>query len=267
MNCAVVIVNYNTGDMLKQVVDSVLGEQCVDKVVVVDNKSADDSMALLPDNSKLDKYYRSKNHGFASSCNFGAKRCDSDYILFLNPDCFIANNSLSVLINNLYQNPQAAIIGCNVQNPDGSEQRASRRRLPTLWRAIKTFSKIENFAKTCNCFAGVNLIHQPMPKNIQKVEAISGAFILIKTEKFKQVNGFDNKFPLHFEDLDLFKRIADCGYDILFNPTIKMIHHQGISSRSNPKVSGFKIQGLKRYFKKHCSPLAYYFIKIIIKVL
>ena len=156
-----------------------------------------------------------------------------------------------------------AIVGCRVNNPDGSEQRASRRRLPTFWRAVITFSGIEKLARFCHCFAGVNLNHQPMPHSWQNVEAISGAFILMRTEVFDEINGFDEEFPMHFEDLDLFKRTQDLGYKIAFNPNVSVIHHQGTSSRSNPKVSEMKKQGLQRYFYKHCSTLSYLLVKLL----
>lgn len=239
--------------MLNDVVAAALKNKSVSEVIVVDNNSHDSSMDLLHEHGLIKKYFRKHNHGFASSCNYGAQRAKSNYILFLNPDCFVEDTSIDDLLNDLKSHKNAGIIGCRINNPDGTEQRASRRRLPTLWRAIKTFSKLEKLASICNCFAGVNLIHQTMPTSTQKVEAISGAFILMKTEAFKKLKGFDEGYPLHFEDLDLFKRILDRGYGIFFNPNVQAIHHQGQSSKSNPKVSLLKKQGLKCYFAKHCS--------------
>ncbi|VAW40264.1 hypothetical protein MNBD_GAMMA01-408 [hydrothermal vent metagenome] len=267
MTCSVIIVNYNTGNMLKTVVAAVLSNQGVDRIIVVDNNSTDNSMSLLGEDSKLLKYYRKTNHGFAASCNYGSQFTNSEYLLFLNPDCIITTNTISTLITSLQQHTKAAIIGCRVNNPNDSEQRACRRRLPTLWRTIKTFTKLERLAKHCHCFAGVNLNHLPMPQTTTKVEAISGACILIKSKVFKQIQGFDERFPLHFEDLDLFKRILNQGYEILFNPNITVIHHQGLSSQHNSRVPVLKKQGLIRYFQKHCSPSAYLTIKMIAKII
>lgn len=260
-SCAVIIVNYNTGKLLSQVIDCVIKAEGVDEIIVVDNNSSDNSMEQLPNSSKIKKHYRKQNHGFGASCNYGATLTQADYMLFLNPDCLIGKNSVSLCLETFKQNRKAGIVGVRVNNPDGSEQRATRRRLPTFWRAMKSYTKIENLANYCNCFAGVNLSHQPMPKTTQKVEAISGAFIMIKADVFNELNGFDEEYPMHFEDLDLFKRTFDNGNEVVFNPNICVIHHQGTSSKTNPEVSQMKKKGLVLYFCKHHTP----FIAGIIK--
>lgn len=267
IQCSVIIVNYNTGAMLKVVVDAALNSQQVAEILVIDNNSQDNSMELLTEDKTIGKYYRKENHGFASSCNYGAKRAHHDYLLFLNPDCVMNHIKLKDLLKEWENNHNVGIVGCRINNPDGSEQRASRRRLPTLWRAIKTYTGIERLANLCNCFAGVNLNHQPMPIVTTQVEAISGAFILMKAKIYQEIKGFDEQFPLHFEDLDLFKRVIDQGYTLLFNPHNSAVHHQGLSSHSNPNVAALKKQGLIRYFQKHNSLVSSFIIKIIVKIL
>ncbi|HFC30053.1 MAG TPA: glycosyltransferase family 2 protein [Oceanospirillales bacterium] len=263
----VIIVNYNTGALLQQVVSQVLTDDSVSEIIIVDNNSQDESMSLLPENKKIQIYYRTENHGFAASCNFAANKTKAEYLLFLNPDCIPTQDSIKQLVQELQQQAKAAIIGCLVKNPDGSEQRATRRRLPTLMRAIKTYSRIEKLAKVCTCFAGVNLNFAPMPTKTQQVQAISGAFIIMRANIFHKIGGFDEKYPLHFEDLDLFKRTQDAGYKLLFNPNISVVHHQGTSSLSNPDVKNLKKQGLLRYFKKHESRTTYKIIRAFMRIL
>jgi len=267
INCTIIIVNYNTGEILNQVVSNIINCAIVEKVIVVDNCSVDNSIAMLKTHDKLQVYLRNYNHGFAKSCNYGAKYSNSDYLLFLNPDCYIENTGLERLVEELKKNSNAGIIGCMIKNPDGSEQRASRRRLPTLLRAIKTFTGIEKLVKFSHYFAGVNLSHEVLKHQTYNVEAISGALILIKSKLFKEINGFDEDFPLHFEDLDLFKRCIENGYSILFNPIVEAVHYQGTSSQSNPAVEQFKKIGLQLYFYKHCSYFSYLIIKMINKLL
>jgi N-acetylglucosaminyl-diphospho-decaprenol L-rhamnosyltransferase len=264
--CSVIIVNYNTGELLKQSVDAALSSTSIKELIVVDNNSSDESMGLLQDDQRLKKLYREKNYGFAASCNYAAQVAKTDVLIFLNPDCIIQSSTIGDLLTTLGNNEKAAIMGCLVNNPDGTEQRASRRRLPTLWRAIKTFTHIEKLAGFCHCFAGVNLNHQTMVNTVTKVEAISGAFIMMKTHVFDEIAGFDEKFPLHFEDLDLFKRTGNAGYDILFDPQVSVTHYQGTSSKSNPKVAEFKRIGRQRYFKKHGSNFSNLVMKLLSKI-
>lgn len=262
-SCAVIIVNYNTGKLLSQVIERVIKAKEVDEIIVVDNNSTDNSMELLPNSPKVIKYFRKTNTGFGSSCNYGAMHAQSKYLLFLNPDCLIQEESIVMALHTFKKNSNAGMIGALVRNPDGTEQKATRRRLPTLWRAIKTYSKLEKLAKYCECFAGVNLNHKPLDDKVQRVEAISGAFIIIKASVFNEIGQFDEAFFLHFEDLDLCKRVSDAGYNILLNPEIKVEHYQGTSSQSNSRVSEYKKQSLQRYFRKHCSLFSYYLIKNI----
>ena len=261
--CSVIIVNYNTGELLKLAIDAALDNDVVNEIFVVDNDSKDHSMDLIEETERVKKIYRTKNYGFASSCNFGAALASTETLVFLNPDCIVEKNTFIELLTELQSHDKAGIVGCLVNNPDGSEQRASRRRLPTLFRAVKTFTGIEKLAKYCHCFVGVNLNHQPMPVEVKKVEAISGAFIMIKNAVFKSINGFDDKFKLHFEDLDLFKRTINSGYEILFNPQVTVTHYQGTSSQSNPKVEQLKKSGRQRYFKKHLTLFSYWISKIL----
>lgn len=267
IKCSIIIVNYNTGETLNQVVSKIINSPKVENVIVVDNNSHDNSMELLQPHHKLHKHMRKHNHGFAISCNYGAKLSNSDYLLFLNPDCYIESKAIETLILDMENTPNSGIIGCMVNNPDGTEQRASRRRLPTLLRAIKTFSGIEKLAKYCDCFAGVNLNHQVVNLQLQQVEAISGALILMKNQVFQQINGFDEKYPLHFEDLDLFIRCSNHGNTILFNPNVKAVHYQGLSSQSNQGVEQLKKVGRQRYFYKHCSYFSYLVIKLVNKII
>ncbi len=266
-SCAVIIVNYNTGKLLSQVIDCVIKAEGVDEIIVVDNNSSDNSMEQLPDNPKIKIILRKTNAGFGSSCNLGAKHAQSEYLLFLNPDCLIQKDSIIESVKTFNKSCKLAIVGALVKNSDGTEQQATRRGLPTLWRAIKTYTKIEKLAKYCDCFAGVNLNYKPMFKQTKQVEAISGAYIFINASIFKELGGFDEGFFMHFEDLDLCKRTSDAGYNIVLNPLIKVTHHQGTSSQSNTKVGYYKKQSLVRYFRKHHSFISYRLVQLISRLL
>lgn len=250
-DCDVVIVNYNAGELLAKCVDAVTNSLQSVNVFIVDNNSSDDSMDFPVQTPKVQKIYRKHNHGFAKSSNYAARLGRSEFLLILNPDCLLEAETLPVLLNELTSHAKFAMMGCLICNPDGSEQRAARRRLPTFWRTFFTVTRLEKLAKVLPFFAGVNLSHKKLPQNTEKVEAVSGAFMLLRRKVFEELEGFDELFPMHFEDLDLMKRLQERGWTIGLNPNVKAIHYQGTSSKSNPNVEAMKRQGLCRYFAKH----------------
>lgn len=263
--CDVVIVNFNTGELLSECVDAVKKSLHPVNIFLIDNHSSDTSMQPFKGESEIQVHLRQKNFGFASSVNYGAEKGESEFILILNPDCIIEPNTIELLIADFKNSEKLGMVGCLVTNSDGTEQKASRRQLPTFWRTLMTVSKLEKLSNRVPILKGVNLNHQEMPSTNLKVEAISGAIMLVKRTVFEELDGLDEKFPMHFEDLDLMKRIQSLGYEISFNPNVKVKHYQGVSSQTNPRVEKMKRQGLLRYFKKHGTSLSHWIIKKALK--
>ncbi len=244
----VVIVNYNSGQALGQCVETLQADQANEvNVWVVDNASQDGSVKALSPATPLSIIKNKDNLGFAKACNQGARQGKAALLAFINPDCFVSSDQLKQLAVALKAEPNAALIGCRVLNEDGSLQAASRRRLPTLWRVFFHLTGLSFLP----LFRGINIKGDGRFAAIQHVDAVNGSCLLVKRTVFDAINGFDEAYPLHFEDLDLFARIKQHNNQILYHPTVEVVHLKGHSKQDSKQVKRWKKQGLVRYFRQH----------------
>lgn len=243
----VVIVNYNSGYALGQCIDSINQSQNIN-VFVVDNNSTDNSLVdVMPQLDAVSLIKNNKNEGFATACNQGANEGRAKHIAFINPDCFIDAKQLINLSHELNRHPSAALIGCRVLNENGTLQAASRRRLPTFWRVLFYLTKASKF----RCVKGINIKDNGVFNQVIEVEAVNGACVVVNRADFQRVGGFDESYPLHFEDLDLFANLKKTGKKLIYQSNIEVKHLQGNSEQSSNQINLWKKQGLVRYFKKH----------------
>ena len=245
----VVIVNYNSGQALEQCLTQLIGTAGIQlDICVVDNDSSDGSYLFIEDyKSPIKLIKNNENAGFSVACNQGAKSGNASQIAFINPDCFINRQQLSRLYSQLAEVESAAMIGCRVLNEDGSLQAATRRRLPTFWRIVWHLTGLSQFS----LFKGINIKGTGKFDAVQVVEAVNGACVLVKRAAFEQLSGYDEAFPLHFEDLDLFARLKAEKYSILYDSSVAVTHLKGHSNQDSQKVKAWKRQGLLRYLSKH----------------
>jgi GT2 family glycosyltransferase len=254
---SVVIVNFNAGALLAESMRHVLASR-LDRpleVIVVDNASTDGSLValqpLLGEHLKLQA--NDRNLGFAVACNQGARLASGTHLLFLNPDCAIEPDAIAIALAALDTHPRAGMAGALIRNEDGSEQRGCRRDLPDPKRSIYRLSGLSR--RFPDRFPDFNSAGRAMPEGPAPVEAISGAFMLMRRDAFDAVGGWDEGYFLHCEDLDLCQRFRDAGFDILFVPDAQATHVQGTSSRGRPlRVEWHKHRGMWRFYRKFQAP-------------
>jgi GT2 family glycosyltransferase len=175
------------------------------------------------------------NVGFAKGCNLGASFASEDLLLFVNPDCIVNEKALVKTSEALLADNDAFAATAVLRYPDGLEQRGGRRLILT----------------PSNIFSGINLLNQKMPEETTYVEAISGAFMLFKREKFEQIGKFDEGYFLHVEDMDLCLQIKNSGGKILLVPSVSIYHHLSTSDVSSVIVEYHKAKSLQYYFNKN----------------
>lgn len=247
----VVIVNYNAGSALRTCVDSILASHGLrTRCIVIDNASVDSSLKLLDSlsNERVTIIRNRNNVGFSVAVNQGIALSNTPFVMLLNPDTYVPENSLRGLLDCAHEHPNAGVLGCLVENPDGSEQRGCRRDQPTPLltlahglRLHKVFHRLE-----------FNHTLRPLPQDVQIVGSISGACMLIRRAAHESIAGFDPGFFLHFEDLDYCARMTMNRWDVLFVPFVKIQHTQGVSSAHVPvRVILHKNKSMLRFFYKH----------------
>ncbi|CAL1239554.1 glycosyltransferase [Candidatus Methylocalor cossyra] len=253
---SVIIVNFNAGSLLSDCVRSVLASTVPVEIIVSDNRSTDASLAELrrsfPGEPRLTIIENPRNLGFAKANNVALPWVRGDFILFLNPDCIIRPNTLAGMLEALAQHPQAAMAGCLIRNPDGSEQAGCRRSVPTPWRTFIRLTRLSRFAKYHSGFESYLQTGLPVPKAPATVEAISGAFMLVRRSAIETVGPMDEGYFMHCEDLDWCMRFRQAGLDILFVPHVEILHVGGVCSASRPiSVEYYKHKGMVRFYRKY----------------
>ncbi|SFM24890.1 hypothetical protein SAMN05421863_101911 [Nitrosomonas communis] len=251
---SVVIINYNAGLLLIDCVDAALDQ--AQQVIVVDNASSDSSLSELirkfPSEHRLQIIPLDKNVGFAAGCNIGLKAAAAPFILFLNPDCMLAPNTIERMLQVMKQDSHIGMVGGRLLNLDGSEQGGSRRAIPTPWRSLVRALGLYRLAKYWpRLFFDFHLHQHPLPEKPIEVEAISGAMMLVRREAMEKVGVWDEGYFLHCEDLDWCMRFRQRGWKIIFVPDVQILHYKGVCSQTRPIfVAWHKHRGMIRFYKK-----------------
>jgi len=276
---SIIIVNYNTRDLLKKCLESVISNWLLaeDKppafnrklkitkpqllaaeVIVVDNGSTDGSgeyigklKRLRMNGLEIKTVLNKQNLGFAKAVNQGINQAQGKYILLLNSDTRVQKNSLNRLLKFAKSNPQAGIIGARLVNPDGSIQ-PSVYHFPSIKKAFKEFWLGED---------GEYEKYVPQTQKAIEVDAVTGAAMLIPRETIKKVGFFDERYFMYFEDLDYCRRARRTGLKVYYLPEATILHHHG---QSAVKVGNKAYQWLCQSSKIYNGVIKYWLLTIII---
>lgn len=252
---SVVIVNFNGGPLLSKAVRSVLSSTIPVEVYVSDNGSTDRSLLSFRRGVNTDKRLQiiksRANLGFARANNVVLEQAQGEYVLLLNPDAVIKPDTLARMIEALAAYPDAGMAGCLLRNPDGTEQAGCRRSVPTPWRTLVRVLHLDKVFPNHARFRNFVLTQQPLPDAPVFLEAISGAFMLVRRKALEDVGYLDEKYFLHCEDLDWCMRFRQAGWKILFVPGVEVVHYQGTCSKDRPVfVLWHKHKGMIHFYRK-----------------
>lgn len=252
---SIVIVNFNGGELLTRTTASALASSIPVEVFVVDNGSSDGSVerlrAVHGTDGRLVVVENGENLGFTRANNIALTRAKGDFALLLNPDCLVEQEALRRVLVTIERFPDAGMAGCLIRNEDGSEQAGCRRSIPTPWRTLVRVLHLDKLFPNHRRFRNFVLTREPLPDQPVYVEAISGAFMLVRREALKQVGLMDEGYFLHCDDLDWCMRFQKAGWRILFVPDVAVTHYQGTCSVGRPIfVAWHKHKGMIRFYRK-----------------
>jgi GT2 family glycosyltransferase len=255
---SVVMVVYMTGAALGESIACALKDPAVDELVVVDNGSSADDLLYLRDLAERERRVRlltgHGNIGFAKGANLGARASKGGALVFLNPDAFLQDGCVTELTRAIQHRPVPSIVGGRVLNTDRTEQRGARRGDITPITALMSVSGLARRVPAWRRFE-VHWEDDVLPPGPAEAPTISGACFCMRREDFDAVDGFDEKYFLHVEDVDLCWRVRRAGGLVLFHPKAEVIHLGHTSHVSPLRVEFHKGVGLARYFRKRADGL------------
>ena len=243
--CSFVIVNWNARDYLLEAVDSIYSEWGSDDadVIVVDNNSADDSLAALAaKHPKARVVANPTNDGFARGNNLGIGIAGGELLFLVNVDAFLLPGSLDRMVEFMDAHSDVGLMGPRVLNPDRTLQRSARRR-PTFLQALARAVALDNVAE------GLTFHDHDRTGD---VDVLSGCFWVVRRSALEAVGGLDEGFFMYAEDVDWSKRFADAGWRVVYHPGAEVVHHGGQSSVHAPVRFFVEMRKADlRYWRKH----------------
>ena len=230
MKLSIVIICWNDWKVLQDCLRSIYeGTHKIEyEVIVSDNGSADGSVELVRENFPRTRIVENRaNLGFSKGNNAGIREASGEYVLILNPDTIVHDGSLDRWIEFADRHPEAGAFGCRVLNPDGTYQE-SARPFPTPWRETIAALYARPLALFGSAFTS-DLYYRWQGDTEREVDWQSGCCVMFRGPLLKQLEGFDDRFFYHFEEVDLCHRVWDAGYRIRFTPQASITHLGGQS--------------------------------------
>ena len=255
---AAIVVTHHSSTTIDDCLARLRAAAGVVAIRVVDNASGDDTIAIVQRHAAADTRVHfianPDNPGFATACNQGAADAGdvAAWLAFVNPDCLVEADTLVRLRDHARalggaggggEGDGGGLVGADLVGEDGAHDAAARRRDP-------------DFAAMLRSPRGARLDVPADPSQaLQRVDAVSGALIVLPRALFARIGGFDAGYRLHAEDLDLCRRAREARAAVAVANDVVVLHVRGVSSRARPMfVEWHKHRGLWRYFRKFEAP-------------
>lgn len=262
VDLGIVIVNWNTRDLLRDCLRSVLVSQgdCTYRVIVVDNASADGSADMVraeyPDvtviaNAENVGYPCANNQGFRAlgfeqECGDDAPR----YALALNPDTVLPPDALQAMLAYMDADETIGVAGPKLILPDGSLDLACRRSFPSPEISFYRMVGLSKLFPRSRRFGRYNLTYLD-PDVETEVDSVVGAFMMVRREAIRQVGLFDETFFMYGEDLDWAFRIKRAGWKVMYNPRVTVRHVKRAASRQSRRAQQEFYRAMLIFYRKH----------------
>ncbi|HUY25330.1 MAG TPA: glycosyltransferase family 2 protein, partial [Candidatus Saccharimonadales bacterium] len=250
---AVVICTYRSRQEVAEALRSCSASGLTEsQITVVDNGSDDGTADLVEDQFPSVRLIRlNANMGFAAANNLGARELPGQALLLLNPDAVLVGEAARVMLGALTEDPRRGAISPRIDRPDGSLDAACRRTFPSPAIAFWRLAGLSRLRPGSTRFGAYNLTNLPVDQATE-VDSGSGACLLISRAVWDALGGFDTEFFMYGEDLDLCWRIHQLGYTVWYEPSARVIHRKGQSSRQEalPMLVAFH-RSMWRFYRLH----------------
>lgn len=232
MNLSIVIINWNSCDLLAKCLESVRLQEFAGQleIIVVDGGSFDGADAMVREKFPEVHFIQSpENIGYGRCCNLGVCAARGEYLMILNPDTELRPGAIRAMVGALAGMTNAGLVGARLIDPDGAFQTSSTHRLPGPLNTLFDCAMIRKAIWQLSGSAGRR---SPFP-----VQAVSGACMLVRMSLYRRLGGFNPRFFMYGEDVDLCQRVRDSRHVVYHVPAAQVVHHGGVSSAQ--QSSGF----------------------------
>lgn len=264
LDLAIVILNYNTRELLRACLESVYAStgHFSYTLCVVDNASQDQSSQMVQTHfPQAGLIVSPENRGFSAGNNLALRRLGFDgraidparlprYVLLLNPDTLLPPDTLARMIDFMDARPQAGVAGPRVRRPDGSLDRACRRSFPTPLVSFYRMVGLSRLFPRSRVFNAYNLEFLPEDA-VHPVDAVVGAYMQVRREMILQVGLLDEAYFMYGEDLDWAKRAKDGGWEVWYNGQVEMTHVKEAASKRSRKARIAFYEAMWIFYRKH----------------
>jgi GT2 family glycosyltransferase len=243
VDVSVVIVTFNSGRWIERCLESVRGYD----TIVVDHGSTDETLEIVRRRFSDVHVIEEENLGMGGGNNAGMRLASGRYFLLLNSDAWVTGDAVEQLARFADQQPDAAVVGPRLLNPDGSLQR-SVRAFPTLWRLATEYLFLRKLAprsRALNSFYEGGFNHD----EVREVDWVFGACLLVRRDAADEVGLFDESFFMFSEETDWCYRFHEAGWRVFFFPGAEVVHVGGASHGGS--LFAENVRGHLRFLVKH----------------
>lgn len=268
MDVSIIIVSWNTRDILRNCLASVFrnvsGLSC--EVIVIDNNSSDGSVIMVKNEfNKVILINNTQNKGFAAANNQGIRIAKGRYMLLLNSDTIVLYDVISRTIQFADSEPQAAVVGCQIRNFDGTIQR-SCFMFPSILNMLLSSTYLYKIFPRSK-YLGREMMTWWDHADCREVDVITGCFMLVRRESIEQIGVMDEQFFIFGEETDWCWRFKRGGWKCIFAPVGQIIHFGGQSTRMQAGPMLLQLRGsLLLFFRKNKSFVDYLFACLLTAV-
>lgn len=267
---AIIILTYNNSRHIKDCLESIFKQYIKQltegklELLVIDNNSTDDTVKIAKDYLSQKNIYKlstikvetnEDNRGFGAGLNAGAKHTKAPYILFMNPDSKLADGNIYDMRELLIDHGDIGIVGGKIISKNGKTELSAGKFLHFLTFLLMILG-LERLSGGSFRYS---------PNQVQRVDFVSGGFMIVERALFEKLKGFDEKLFMYMEDMELCYRAYKKGYEVYFSPSATLEHESHGSSSRSFAVKGI-YKGILYFYKKHKSILSYFLVKFILTV-
>lgn len=270
MELSIIIVSYNTSDLLRKCLNKVYKSlsfgkiEKVSEVIVIDNASSDDTVSMVHKNfPKVEIIKNSQNLGFAKANNQGIKLSTGKYVLLLNSDTEVRNDALMNLLETIKNDNNIGIVGGKLLNPDGSIQ-ASAGYFPNLDKVFYWMFFIDDIPFLKELIHPYHVEYESFYQKERKADWVSGACFLFNRDIIGKAGLLDENIFMYGEEMEWCYRIKKMGWQVRFAPEAVTMHLKGSSGASNAAGIAEEFKAILYFYKKHKPPWQMPLVKLFL---